>query len=155
MPMICLAPFPLLIFSPFEFFLSFCFGLVFFPLHLQQSASISMQAASLELVLLLPDCVLSAKDKNPMSETGTTFVRQAVMSLSMTLRGPSGEFWDTGAEFTFGGKRTYKGGKPSEMLIGWHLSSCRCLKDGVADVAFLDHLRIMSATGNHKNAVFF
>lgn len=41
------------------------------------------------------------------------------------------------------------------MLIEWHLSSCRCLKDGVADVAFLDHLRIMSATGNLKNAVFF
>lgn len=114
-----------------------------------------MQAASLGLVLLLPDCVLSAKDKNPMSETGTTSVRQAVMNPSMTLREPSGKLWDTGAEFTFEGKRTSKGGNPGEMLIGCHLSSCRCLKDGVADVAFLDHLRIMSATGNLENAVFF
>lgn len=114
-----------------------------------------MQAASLGLVLLLPDCVLSAKDKNPMSETGTTSVRQAIMNPSMTPREPSGELWDTGAEFTFGGKRTYKVGKPGEMLIGWPLSSCRCLKDGVADVAFLDHLRIMNTTGNLKNAVLF
>lgn len=114
-----------------------------------------MQAASLGLVLLLPDCVLSAKDKNPTSETGTTSVRQAIMNPSMTPREPSGELWDTGAEFTFGGKRTYKVGKPGEMLIGWPLSSCRCLKDGVADVAFLDHLRIMNTTGNLKNAVLF
>lgn len=77
-----------------------------------------MQAASLGLVLLLPICVLSAKDKNPMSETGTTSVRQAVMNPSLTLREPSGELWDTGAEFTFGGKRTYKLGKPGGMIIG-------------------------------------
>lgn len=53
------------------------------------------------------------------------------------------------------GEKELRVGKPGEMLMGWHLSSCRCLKDGVADVAFLDHLRIMSATGNLKNAVFF
>lgn len=28
------------------------------------------------------------------------------------------------------------------------MSTCRCLKDRVADVAFLDHLAVLSATGN-------
>lgn len=103
MAMICLAPFPLLIFFLFDLFLSFCFVLVF-PLHLQQLVSISMQAASLGLVLLLPSCVLCAKDKNPMSETGTTSVRQAVMNPSMTLREPSGELGTLGLNSLWGEK---------------------------------------------------
>lgn len=41
------------------------------------------------------------------------------------------------------------------MLIGWHLSSCRCLKNGVADVAFIDHLTIMRATGKLKKSDSF
>lgn len=110
-----------------------------------------MQVASLGLVLLLLDCVLSVKGKNLMSETRTTSARQAVMNPSMTLREPSGELCDTGAEFTFREKELAREEKPGDMLIGWHLSSCRCLKNGVADVAFLDHLAIMSATGNPKN----
>lgn len=64
-----------------------------------------MQVASLGLVLLLLNCVLSAKDKSPMSETRTTSARQAVANPSMTLREPSGELCDTGTEFTFGEKR--------------------------------------------------
>lgn len=45
--------------------------------------------------------------------------------------------------------------KADDMLMGWHLSSFRCLKDGVADVAFLDHLAIMEATGIIKNSDSF
>lgn len=63
-----------------------------------------MQAASLGLVLLLLDSVPSAKDKNPMSGTRTTFVRQVVMNPSTTLREPSGELCDTATESAFGGK---------------------------------------------------
>lgn len=114
-----------------------------------------MQVASLGLVLLLLDCVLCAKDKNPMSETRTISVRQAVTNPSMTLREPSGELCDTGTKFTFGEKELVREKKPGDLLMGWHLSSCRCLKSGVADVAFLDHLTIMSATGNHKNSDSF
>jgi len=50
-----------------------------------------MQVASLELVLLLLSCVLSAKDKNHMSETRTTSVRPAATNPSMILMGPSGK----------------------------------------------------------------
>lgn len=114
-----------------------------------------MQVASLGLVLLLLDCAHSAKDKNPMSGTRTTSVRQAVMNLSMTLREPSGELCDTCTELTFGERELVREDKPGDMSIGWHLSSCRCLKNGVADVAFLDHLAIMSATGNPKNSDSF
>lgn len=63
-----------------------------------------MQVASLGLVLLLLDCVLSAKDKNPMSETRTTSVRQAVTNPSMTLREPSGELCDTAMNLPLGKK---------------------------------------------------
>lgn len=45
--------------------------------------------------------------------------------------------------------------KADDMLMGWLLSSCRCLKDGIADVAFLDHLTIMRATGSPKNSDSF
>lgn len=114
-----------------------------------------MQVVSLGLVLLLLDYALSAKDKNPMSETRTTSVRQAVMNPSMTLREPSGELCDTDTEFTFREKELVREEKPGDILIGWNLSFCRCLKNGVADVAFLDHLTVMSATGNPKNSIPF
>lgn len=70
-----------------------------------------MQVASLGLVLLLLNCVLSAKDKNPLSETRTTSVRQAAMNLSMTLREPSGKLCVTYTEFTSGEKELVRVGE--------------------------------------------
>lgn len=58
-------------------------------------------------------------------------------------------------EFTFKEKEFVRKEKPDGMLIGWHFFPYRCLKNGVADVAFLDHLTIMSATGNLKNSDSF
>lgn len=63
-------------------------------------------------------------------------------------------FW-TCIEFTFGEKELVRREKADDMLMGCHLSSFRCLKDGVADVAFLDHLAIMEATGILKNSDSF
>lgn len=118
-------------------FLYLIFFLLFFFFPLQLSVSISMQVASLELVLLLLSCVLSAKDKNHMSETRTTSVRPAATNPSMILMGPSGKLSVLNLHWVhLWGKRTSEERKGRwhvngmsfvflQVLEGW--SSRRCI----------------------------
>lgn len=123
------------LFSSIFLYLIFFSPLFFFPLQL--SVSISMQVASLELVLLLLSCVLSAKDKNHMSETRTTSVRPAATNPSMILMGPSGKLSVLNLHWVhLWGKRTSEERKGRwhvngmsfvflQVLEGW--SSRRCI----------------------------